>query len=348
MIKTLYKKFLKPILFLLDAEFVHNQFTNMGQLIGSNATTKNILKLFLNKNNSKLVMQIDGISFPNRVGLAAGFDYNGRLVNVLSAVGFGFQTVGTVTYQPYKGNPTPRLGRFPRSQSLLVNKGLKTLGAKQIIKDLERIGEFDIPTGISIASTNTHFNSLNEQLFDFLATFYLFEKSQVKHSHYELNISCPNTFGGEPFTTPDRLEILLSALDKFNISKPIYVKMPIDFSDRDFLALLKVINRHSIAGVNIGNLTKDKKNPDVNKQDRVEWKQKKGNLSGKPTFKRSNHLIQLTKSHYKNRFTIIGTGGIFTPQDAKEKIKNGADLVQLITGMIYEGPQVVGQIASSV
>ncbi|HNQ17358.1 MAG TPA: quinone-dependent dihydroorotate dehydrogenase, partial [Candidatus Woesebacteria bacterium] len=160
----------------------------------------------------------------------------------------------------------------------------------------------------------------------------------------ELNISCPNTFGGEPYTTCPRLESLMDAIDKIKLSKPLYVKMPIDQSEAETKELLSVLNKHNVQGVIFGNLTKDRSNPLVTEADRLEWKKLKGNLSGKPTWERSNSLISLTKKHYKNRFTIVGTGGIFTAEDAQHKLDLGADLLQLITGMIFGGPQTVGTI----
>jgi dihydroorotate dehydrogenase len=339
----LYILILKKIFFLFDAESVHNAMTNVGKNMGENRLLKTLISTSFSFSHEKVHKEVDGVLYPNPVGLAAGFDYNGDLTQVLSDVGFGFHTIGTVTYDYYEGNPKPRLGRFPNSKSLLVNKGLKSLGAKKIIQKLENL-KFMIPTGISIASTNKHFDSTHDQILNILKTFFLFEKSGVQHSYYELNISCPNTFGGEPFTTPKRLKLLLTALEKLQISKPTYVKMPIDQSELETLKLLRVINKFTIAGVVIGNLTKDRKNPDVDPQEKKEWKNKVGNLSGSPTRKRSNKLIKLTKKHYKDRFTIIGTGGIMTPKDAVEKMKLGADLVQLITGMIFEGPQLLGMI----
>ncbi len=340
----LYQRIIKKIFFWWDAETIHNFLTNVGKLLGSSQLTQLLTEWCFAYRSSHLSRVIDGITFPNPVGLAAGFDYNGQLTQILPSVGFGFQTIGTVTLNPYPGNPKPRLGRFPNSQALLVNKGLKTKGAKQIIYDLEKIDSFAYPIGISIASTNQHFNSLRDQLVDFMSCFVLFEKSHVKHTYYELNISCPNTFGGEPFTTPTRLELLLKCVDRLQLSRPVYIKMPIDQSEKETLQLLKVAANHQISGVVIGNLTKDKHNPDVLPTDQAEWQQRAGNLSGKPTWNRSNQLIKLTRQHFKNRFTIIGTGGIFSGEDAQTKIELGADLVQLITGMIFQGPQLIGQI----
>ena len=340
---NLYRGMLKPLLFLFDAETVHNGFTAVGQFLGKVPLLQKLIHAAFGFDHPLLVRKIDGITFPNPFGLAAGFDYNGQLTQILPAVGFGFHTIGTVTLRPYEGNPKPRLGRFKKSRGLLVNKGLKTLGAPTIIKNLQKV-EFKIPTGISIASTNRLFESDKEQITEILACFRLFEKSGLKHAYYELNISCPNTFGGEPFTTPKRLEALLTALDALKVKRPIYVKMPIDQSEKETLELLKVIDRHQIAGVVIGNLTKDKTNPAVDPSERKLWKKAKGNVSGKPTYERSNQLIALAHRHFGNRLTIIGTGGIFSAPDAEQKQELGAELFQLISGMIFNGPQVLGEM----
>lgn len=339
----LYVHLLKKILFRFSAESVHNAFTFFGEKVSQLAIGRFMLRSLWQYKDPKLATVQAGISFPNKIGLAAGFDYDGHLPDATASLGFGWHTIGTVTRRPYAGNTPPRLDRFPKSQALLVNKGLKSLGAKKIIARLSH-RTFAIPVGISIASTNKHFISTKEQIMDILETFQLFEDAVMSHSYYELNISCPNTFGGEPFTTPERLEILLYALDKLELSRPVFVKMPIDQSKKETLSLLEVCDEHTIAGVIFGNLTKDKENLAVAPEERELWKKRKGNLSGKPTFERSLQLIKLTKKHFKNRFIIVGTGGIFTTQDAQQKLNAGADLLQMITGMIYEGPQQIGLI----
>lgn len=277
------------------------------------------------------------------MGLCAGFDYNGEMARILGPVGFGWHTIGTVTYQPYEGNPKPRLGRLPNSKALIVNKGLKTLGAKEVARRLTGV-QFTVPVGISIASTNAHFDSDQEQIMDIVKGFLVFEKSHVNHSYYELNISCPNTFGGEPFTSSARLEQLLTVTDSLQLSKPLYIKMPIDQSEKETLQLLAVADEHNVQGVIFGNLTKDKNNPAVTPEDRKVWKSRKGNLSGRPTFARSNALIKLTRDNFYDRFTIIGCGGIFDTATAQAKLDAGADLLQMITGMVFNGPQVMGTI----
>lgn len=340
---TVYQKALKPLLFCFPAETVHQTMVRLGSSGCQFPWLASLMKAVWSYQDWRIMKHIDGITFPNPVGLAAGFDYDADLLQTLPSMGFGFHTIGTITLEAYEGNQPPRLSRFPDSQALLVNKGLKNIGAKAIIAKLKN-QEMKIPTGISIASTNKFFNDEAEQIAEIKKCFRLFEKSGLKHAYYELNISCPNTFGGEPFTTPTKLERLMQAMDSLHLSRPLWVKMPIDQDDASTVALLKVLDGHTVQGVIFGNLTKDKKNPDVAKTDQEKWQTMKGNVSGKPTFKRSNHCIALTRKKFKDRFTIIGTGGIFSGEDAAQKLKLGADAVQLISGMIYKGPQLIGQI----
>jgi dihydroorotate dehydrogenase len=339
----LYATILKPILFLFPADTVHAAFTVFGRFLGSNVITRSLVAWCWQIKDPKLEVTTLGITFPNMLGLSAGFDYNGELTGILPALGFGWHTIGTVTLHSYKGNPKPQLDRLPNSRALIVNKGLKNEGAATIIRRLENT-TLRIPTGISIGSTNKSYTSTKEQIMDILQCFLLFENSRVHHSYYELNISCPNTFGGEPFTEPNRLHILLSALDNLNLSKPVLVKMPIDQSEAETLSLLKVVAEHKTSGVIFGNLTKDHHNPDVSLEDKKTWDSRKGNLSGTPTFARSSKLLELAKKHYAQRFVLVGTGGIMSTDDLETKRKAGAQLVQLITGMIYHGPQLIGQL----
>lgn len=341
--RALYQWIAKPIFFLFDAECVHVWMTRAGRILGLSPLSRLLTRMLFSYTNPVLGKNVCGIHFSNPIGLSAGFDYNGDLTRILPDVGFGFATIGTVTLEPYEGNAKPRLGRFPHSKALLVNKGFKSLGARAIIAKLQGKA-FSIPIGISIGSTNKLHESLDAQVSDIGKTFSLFEKSSVHHSYYELNISCPNTQGGQPFTTSQRLNTLLLHLQAIKIKKPVFLKMPIDLDDTQTLSLLRTAAKYQVAGVIFGNLTKDKDNPDVNVHDRAQWRKIQGNLSGKPTWRRSNHYIRRTKQTFGSRFVIIGTGGVFSPQDAQTKINIGADLIQLITGMIYEGPQLIGEI----
>ena len=158
---------------------------------------------------------------------------------------------------------------------------------------------------------------------------------------YTINISCPNTFGGEPFTNERDLNVLLKKLSTIKTEKPVFIKMPINLSWREFDELLKIAVKYKVSGVIIGNLNKDKKDPTVT--DKIPAGLK-GSLSGRPTWRLSNALISKTYQKYGQKLTIVGVGGVFSGADAYEKIRRGATLVQLITGMIFEGPSLIGSI----
>ena len=337
-----YQKLVKPVMFLIDSEVVHNQMTRFGELLGKSRLIKWLFNFAYKENHPSLARTIAGIKFPSPVGLAAGFDYEAKLTQITSSIGFGFQSVGTITNNPYEGNPTPRLGRLPKSKSLMVNKGFKNLGAKATAKKLKRLN-FNIPIGISIGRTNTlKLKTQKQSVADIISAFKVFERAKIKNSYYELNISCPNLVGNITFYPLKNLKELLDAVDKLSIKKPIFVKMPIEKSNQDFLAMLRVIAKSSMAGVIIGNLQKDRSDKAFDQEEVKKFPV--GNFSGKPTFNRSNELIKLTYKYYKKRLIIIGCGGIFNTNDAYTKLKLGASLVQLITGIIYQGPLLPAEI----
>ncbi|MFH1425131.1 MAG: quinone-dependent dihydroorotate dehydrogenase [archaeon] len=340
--KHLYKPY-KKILFLQDPEKVHDKFTNLGEKLGKSKFKKGTISKLFNYQNKKLEKKILGITLKNPIGLAAGFDYEGKLTQILPSVGFGFHTIGSVTYRSYEGNPKPRLARLIKSKSILVNKGLKNTGSKNIISNLKNLN-FEIPLGISIAKTNCKTTSTDKAgIKDYIQSLKLWESSKLG-SYYEINISCPNVFGGEPFTTPKKLDFLLREIDKLKIKKPIFLKMPIDLTEKQTNALCEVALKHNIHGLIFGNLTKNRNNPHIQEKDLNKISSLKGNLSGLPTKELSNKLIKFAYKKYKDKFIIIGCGGVFSAKDAYEKIKLGASLIQLITGIIYQGPQLIGEI----
>lgn len=341
---AVYKSFIKPVFFSFDPELVHNRMTTFGESLGKYEFTKKILANTFRVSDKSLTQTIAGLKFESPLGLAAGFDYEAKLTQITPSLGFGFQSVGTITNKPYAGNPTPRLGRLPKSKSLMVNKGFKNAGATAIINKLSQL-HFSIPVGISIGRTNSKDLSQKESVRDIINTFIAFEQSKVGHAYYELNISCPNLYGNVSFYTPQNLAELLEEIQKLGIKRPLFIKMPIEKTNEEVLDILHTAEQFNvIKGVIIGNLQKNREDKAFVKKEVQKFSV--GNFSGKPTFQRSNELIALSYYHFKNRFIIIGCGGVFTPQDAYRKILLGSSLVQLITGMIYQGPQLICEINS--
>ena len=244
--------------------------------------------------------------------------------------------------------------RLPQSKSIIVNKGLRNEGVDAIIQRLKSKHQIqntklqidhNFVVGISIARTNDEKSAESVQagIDDYVYSFKRLNQENVG-DYYTINISCPNAFGGETFAKPELLAQLLPALRKIPCSKPVYIKMPINISLDHFLELLKIIDKNGFNGVVIGNLNKDYSWLDVREEAPKEYV---GGLSGKPCTHPSTDLIRKTREVYGNRFTIIGVGGIMSPETSHEKFEAGADLIQLITGMIYEGPGLVKKIAKS-
>lgn len=342
-IEVTYKMFGKPLFFILDPEFVHNSAMFFGSIFGSIGFIRFIFDKIFGYKNLILRQKIAGIIFQNPIGLSAGYDYRASFTQILPSFGFGFETVGTITNHECEGNAKPRLGRLPKSKSLLVNKGFRNPGAQQIIHTLQQ-KKFAFPVGISIGTTNTDkIKTQKQAIEDILMAFKKFEKSSVSHAYYELNISCPNLKVEVSFYEPKHLKELLDSVAKLKIQKPVFIKMPIDKTDDEVKKMLDIIVKHSfVSGVIFGNLQKNRKDPSFDSDEVMSAG--KGNFSGKPTEKRSNELIQFAYKKYGKKLIIIGCGGVFSAEDAYRKIRLGASLIQMITGMIFEGPQVMTQI----
>lgn len=338
-----YRLGLKPMLFRFDPEMVHDQFIKYGEWLGRRGWARTAVARLFSYDHLKLKQTIAGMTFTNPVGLSAGFDKDGRLVNILPAVGFGYSQVGTVTKQAYGGNPRPRLYRLPKSGGIVVNSGLKNDGVGVIMDRLKRRQSAQhFPISISIGKTNCQETASTAGGVEDYTVGLAVVVASGTGDFYTINISCPNTFGGEPFTNESDLELLLQSLVKV-ADKPMFLKMPINLPWPGFKQLLEVAIRYRVAGVVIGNLNKNREDPAI--KDVIPAKIK-GSVSGKPTWQLSNELISKTYEQYGKDLIIIGVGGIFSAEDAYEKIKRGASLVQLITGMIFQGPQLIGEINS--
>lgn len=342
-ISAVYQSILKPILFCFNAQTIHDSMTSLGAQLGKHKILRSATSRFFDFEHTSLKQTILGIDFKNPIGLSAGFDYRAQLTEILPSIGMGYGTVGTISNKPYEGNPKPMLGRLPKSKSLLVNKGFKNDGIDALIKQHQG-KTFSIPIGLSLGKTNQkELMTQDEAVQDVVEVFQKAVNANLPFSYFELNISCPNLIGTVSFYPPDNLKQLLTALETIQIDKPVFIKMPITETDETTRSMLKVIEQSPfIKGVILGNLWKDRTSPIFDAEEIA--KATKGNFSGKPNFNRSNELIQLAYKEFGHRFVIIGCGGVFNAEDAYKKIRLGASLVQMITGMIYQGPQVVGEI----
>ncbi|MFZ1074909.1 MAG: quinone-dependent dihydroorotate dehydrogenase [Minisyncoccia bacterium] len=332
-----YSNVLKPIFFRFDPEAVHDGMTSVGKNLGALAFSRALTGFLFNYENPVLTQEILGITFKNPVGLAAGFDKNAQLVDILPDVGFGFAEVGSITGEKCAGNAGTRLWRLPKSKSLAVYYGLKNDGCEAISMRLTG-KKFRIPIGASVAMTNcAENNDTDKAIKDYAKAFKTMEPIA---DYITVNISCPNTQGGQPFIAPAELDKLFTLLDTLPTKKPIFIKLSPDITHEQIDAILAVLSKHRVHGIICSNLTKKKDNPKLVDAG-VLWK---GGISGKGVEDASNALLAYAYKKAGSRFVLIGCGGVFTAEDAYKKIRLGASLIQMIAGMIYEGPQVISEI----
>jgi len=339
-IRFKYKYFLKEIFFLRDPEFVHEHMVRVGHFLGKYGWSRGFIRWLFYYEHHTLEQKIAGMTFKNPVGLAAGFDKDAYLTQILPEVGFGFEEAGSITGVACDGNPKPWLWRLPKSRALVVNYGLKNEGSEVISARLKKL-KFKIPLGISLAKANSP-DTVEEArgIADYVKAYKTFVAAGVG-DYFTVNISCPNAFGGEPFVDPDKLGRLLLALSEGGWKKPVFIKMPSDIEPSMVDSLLEVSRKYKITGFICTNLTKKRDNGKVNPLDKLP---EKGGISGKVVEDLSNQLISYIYKKTGKEFVIIGCGGVFSAEDAYKKIRLGASLIQMITGMIFEGPEVIGLI----
>lgn len=317
---------------------------NFLRLLGKYGIARKIVRFYFYYSNPILEQNILGIKFKNPVGLSAGFDKDANLTAILPSIGFGFMEVGSITGDPCVGNPKPRLWRMKKSKSLAVYYGLKNDGCEAISEKLKG-KKFSIPVGISIAKTNSPKTvSVEKAILDYFKTYQIFSGTG---DYAVINISCPNAYGGEPFTDSAKLRALLEKIFSIPKTKPVFLKLSPDSSKKEIDGLIGVAVEFGIDGFVCSNLTKNRNNPAI----LDEFVPKPGGLSGKILDNLSTELIRYV---YKKsldgadegirKFVIIGAGGISSAEDAYKKIKAGASLIELITGMIFEGPQLISDI----
>ncbi len=336
-VRFIYKKILRPILFRFDPELIHDWFIKIGSLLGKFSITRLLTRYYFSYSNNKLKQTIHGQVFKNPIGLAAGFDKNAQLTDILPAVGFGFIEVGSITGEPCECNAKPRLWRLIKSESIVVYYGLFNRGAEVLEKFLKP-KSFSIPLVTSLAKTNNQATAeMQAGIVDYVKAHQAF--SDIGN-FTTINISCPNAFGGEPFTDKESLSALLTEIDRIETNKPCFIKIAPDLTETELDGIIEVIKQHNVAGIICGNSAKKRSNLEFRDKQLPE----KGGISGKVIIDLSTSLVKQVYQKTNGQYLIIGCGGITTAEEAYQQIKNGASLIQLITGMIYEGPQLISEI----
>ncbi len=325
--------FAKPLLFKLDPERAH--------YAGLRALT--LAPRFLFPAAVKNPVKVMGIDFNNSIGLAAGFDRNADYLKGIAKLGFGFIEIGTVTKRPQEGNPKPRIFRIPEANALINRIGFASKGLDYVLAQLERY-QYPGVLGINIGKNKT--TSLDDSIEEYSDLF----KAVYPHATYiTINISSPNTEGLRDLQHGEYLSKLLEALKKqqaqcqneFQKHVPCVVKVAPDLSSDEIEAMANLFLKFEIDGVIATNTTISRDGVD-----QYEIAHQKGGLSGEPLFNRSNQVIKQFHKVLQDEIPIIGLGGIQSKQQAQDKLAAGAKLLQIYTGLIYQGPRFISELAA--
>ncbi|MDG1665216.1 MAG: quinone-dependent dihydroorotate dehydrogenase [Hyphomicrobiales bacterium] len=318
-----FYSFLKSLLFLFDPEIAHR-------------ITINYLK-FARFKKPKLyeVLQSEvfGLNFQNPIGIAAGFDKNGEVAHNLINLGFGFSEVGTVTPKPQPGNPRPRVFRLKDDRAIINRLGFNSVGFSEVKTKLEKIGDNIIGVNIGANKNSKDFSEDYIKGIKFFSTL---------ASYITINISSPNTPGLRNLEVLENLDVLLDKINNLDredllIKIPILLKISPDLEADNLKYLCEKVLSSKIDGLIISNTTISR---DSISTDTLE----KGGLSGKPIFDISTKQLRMAYKYTNGKIPLIGVGGVDSAEKAYEKIKNGASLIQLYTGLVYNGPNLIKDI----
>lgn len=336
----MYKLIIKPFLFQFDPEKAHKITVGILKFICNIPLGSQVLKAFFNYQHPALHTNIFGLQFPNPVGLAAGFDKDGHYLSEMECLGYGFIEVGTVTPLAQSGNPKPRLFRLPKDNALINRMGFNNLGAEALALRLKaKKTKLIIGGNIGKNKDTPNENAADDYIKCFNTLFPYVD-------YFVVNVSSPNTPGlralqdKEPLTN---LLNLLQALNKAKTSpKPILLKIAPDLTSEQLDEIIEIIMLTEISGVIATNTTIARSG--LNTDDKELSEIGNGGLSGSPLTKKSTEVINYLYKKSKASFPIIGVGGIQSADDAIDKLKAGASLIQIYTGMIYEGPSLIKTI----
>jgi dihydroorotate dehydrogenase len=341
---SVYSRFIRPVLFCFDAEYMHNSAIRFHALIGAMPPIRALISSLCCFSDPMLETYVCGIKFPNPVGLAAGYDKDGLGVQGLYALGFGHIEIGSVSYDFSLGNPKPRLFRLPLDRAVVVNYGLQSQGAEAVAARLRKTERLQ-PLGINIVKTNRGQNAPPEGAEEIIDD-YVHSASILKDlgDYLCLNLSCPNTRdGGDFFGNGRHVVQLLTALSDLDIRCPLFLKVSPLGGVRAIEELLEAVDGFELVSGFDFNLSPGKPDNLITARHVVDAMP--GTVSGKPVEAFLNNCIyEMYTRMDRSRYQIIGSGGVFSAEDAYRKIQLGASLVQLLTGLIYEGPLAVKKI----
>jgi|TARA_R110001606_G_C15385067_1_gene650883 dihydroorotate dehydrogenase len=337
----MYRLIIRPILFLLDPEKVHHISFSSIKFFSKIGLTS-LMKSMFAVEDKRLEKELFGLKFKNPVGLAAGFDKNAVLYNELSDFGFGFVEIGTLTPKPQEGNPKKRLFRLKADKAIINRMGFNNQGVFEAVENLKK--EHKVLIGGNIGKNKITPN--NEAIKDYLICFdALFDHVD----YFVVNVSSPNTPGLRELQDKEPLTALLNELQLENSKlskrkstkrKPILLKIAPDLTDSQLLDIIEIVSTTTIDGVIATNTTISRENL----KSHALLIEEAGGLSGAPLKDRSTEVIRFLAEKSNKAFPIIGVGGINSAEDAIEKLDAGADLIQLWTGFVYEGPGLVKKI----
>ena len=333
--QLMYKLLIRPILFWFDPEEVHYFSFSFIKFISKIPFVPSIVKSIYEVKDFRLEREVFGLKFKNPVGLAAGFDKDAKCYKELSNFGFGFIEIGTITPKAQEGNPKKRLFRLKEDSAIINRMGFNNGGVDEAVLRLKKNNGILIGGNIGKNKITSNENAIDDYLTCFDALFDYVD-------YFVVNVSSPNTPNLRELQEKKPLTNLLRDLQNSNskkqIPKPILLKIAPDLTDEQLLDIITIINETKIAGVIATNTTISRDGL------QSENKTETGGLSGKPLTKRATEVIRFLSEQSNKAFPIIGVGGIHSAEDAIEKLEAGASLVQLYTGFIYEGPQLVKEI----
>ena len=341
----MYKSLLKPIFFRFNAENAHHLTLRLFKIALSIPIVNQLFRNAYQFKHPKLKRNCFGLEFPNPVGLAAGFDKDGQHFHAMAHLGFGFIELGTVTPKPQIGNPQPRLFRLPPDNALINRMGFNNEGVDALVERLKKGKPQHVIIGGNIGKNKTTPNE--EAINDYAICF---EKLFPYVDYFVVNVSSPNTPNLRALQDKEPLTKLLQHLQELNqakaSAKPILLKIAPDLSNEQLDDIIEIAQHTKLAGIIASNTTISRAGLQTPPQKVQEIGA--GGLSGQPVKQRSTEVIRYLNTKSKGQLNIIGVGGIASPEDAIEKLQAGAKLVQIYSGLIYEGPTLIKRINKAI